>query len=310
LFVNHSIQTEKSKSKSNLKLIHLISAKTQKMSPFTQLSSALSPFQSQSSHPGIDRNFSPIINYLDEFDRHFSHRHRFLNCFIPRFDLEEDASNYYLYGEVPGARVEDINIEATDEHTLVIHGVTQRPGPLGEGQRNGVVNEEGNSHENRKEGGNTYIDVDASNAGHPAPGTVHNPPENTTHYPTKDYSDPNPPAPRPDNVVNVDVSNAGHPAPSTNNNQTQTYPPPPTQGENEQQQQQQQTNPNQHRVLLSERIIGEFHRTFAFPTGIVEGDTKASVENGVLYLVVPKKATGHRKGRRIPVVGGLFGGKQ
>lgn len=38
-----------------------------------------------------------------------------MNCFIPRFDLEEDSHFYYLYGEVPGAKVEDITIEAHGE---------------------------------------------------------------------------------------------------------------------------------------------------------------------------------------------------
>ena len=48
------------------------------MSSFTQIASHLSYGNT------IDRNFSPILNYIDEFDRHFSHRHRFVNCFIPR----------------------------------------------------------------------------------------------------------------------------------------------------------------------------------------------------------------------------------
>lgn len=95
------------------------------MSPFTQLYSAFG-----TARGGVDRNFFPVINFLDEFDRHFSHHHRFLTCYIPRFDLEEDANFYYLYGEVPGTRIEDINVEAHDDHTLVISGTTRRPGSV------------------------------------------------------------------------------------------------------------------------------------------------------------------------------------
>lgn len=43
------------------------------------------------------------------------------------------------------------------------------------------------------------------------------------------------------------------------------------------------------RVLLSERLTGDFHRTFNFPSSIVEEGVKASTENGLLFLVVPKK---------------------
>jgi HSP20 family protein len=49
-----------------------------------------------------------------------------VNCFIPRFDLEEDAHFYYLGGEIPRAKAEDITIEPRDSHTLVIYGSSQR----------------------------------------------------------------------------------------------------------------------------------------------------------------------------------------
>jgi hypothetical protein len=38
-------------------------------------------------------------------------------CFIAHFDLEEDDPCYYLYGEVSGAKVEDITIEAHNDDT-------------------------------------------------------------------------------------------------------------------------------------------------------------------------------------------------
>jgi HSP20 family protein len=75
---------------------------------------------------GIDHEFSPILSYMHELDRHFFHHH-FMNCFIPNFDLEEDDSFYYLCGELPGAKAEDITIEPSNDHTLVIYGATHRP---------------------------------------------------------------------------------------------------------------------------------------------------------------------------------------
>ena len=43
------------------------------------------------------------------------------------------------------------------------------------------------------------------------------------------------------------------------------------------------------RVLLSERLTGDLHRTFNFRSSIVGKGIRASTENGLLFLVVPKK---------------------
>jgi HSP20 family protein len=42
-------------------------------------------------------------------------------------------------------------------------------------------------------------------------------------------------------------------------------------------------------ILLSERLIGNFHRTFAFPMPVVEEAIKANLEDGLLSLLIPKK---------------------
>ncbi|PWY96047.1 HSP20-like chaperone [Aspergillus sclerotioniger CBS 115572] len=45
-----------------------------------------------------------------------------------------------------------------------------------------------------------------------------------------------------------------------------------------------------HHYWHSERSIGEFHRTFSFPTRVNQDNVKASLKNGVLSLFVPKAA--------------------
>ncbi|RAL00755.1 Hsp20/alpha crystallin family protein [Aspergillus ibericus CBS 121593] len=40
----------------------------------------------------------------------------------------------------------------------------------------------------------------------------------------------------------------------------------------------------------SERSVGEFHRTFSFPSRVSQDDVKASLKNGVLSIFVPKAA--------------------
>lgn len=52
----------------------------------------------------------------------------------------------------------------------------------------------------------------------------------------------------------------------------------------------------QPRYWVSERSVGEFHRSFSFPTRVDQDAVKASLKNGVLSVVVPKaKAPQPRK---------------
>ncbi|PMD62095.1 HSP20-like chaperone [Hyaloscypha bicolor E] len=213
------------------------------MSPFSQLSLAAG---GGGYGNGIDRDFSPILHYIDEFDRHFSHRHRFVNCFIPRFDLEEDAHNYYLYGDIPGAVVNDITVEAHNNHSLVIYGKTLRPGP-GPREEDEVKGQEDPE----------FVKVMVEDHEHGQEMGMH--PHHSRH---------------------------------------ETY----TAAAGSQQLQ------SEHRILLSERLVGDFHRTFAFPQPVVEEGVKASMENGVLSLLVPKREKGEevKKGRKVPIAHGKW----
>lgn len=53
---------------------------------------------------------------------------------------------------------------------------------------------------------------------------------------------------------------------------------------------------HKHKYWVSERSVGEFHRSFTFPTRVDHDHVKASLKNGVLSVVVPKtSATGTKK---------------
>lgn len=54
-------------------------------------------------------------------------------------------------------------------------------------------------------------------------------------------------------------------------------------------------NNNKHCYWLSERSVGEFHRTFAFPGYVDQDEVKASLKDGILSLVVPKVTTSGTK---------------
>lgn len=262
---------------------------TTTMSPFSQLTSVNTGYGG-----GIDRDFSPILNYIDEFDRHFSRRHRFVNCFIPRFDLEEDSHNYFLYGDIPGATVEDITVEAHDNHTLVIYGKTNRAGPDREGERR--------QQEERDESGFVKVNVEDKESGENRTSD-----ETTLTYPT--------PAPAP--IPNTTTEGPTSQAPPPNHHDVATHPQGvashphphhqrlPTSGGDGAQS---QSLPS-HKILLSERLVGDFYRTFAFPAAVEEQGVRASMENGVLSLVVPKKEADTKerdRGKRIPVMHGKW----
>lgn len=54
-----------------------------------------------------------------------------------------------------------------------------------------------------------------------------------------------------------------------------------------------------YKYRISERSVGEFHRTFTFPSRIDQDAVKASLRNGVLSLVVPKEPAPKLKKVRI-----------
>jgi HSP20 family molecular chaperone IbpA len=264
------------------------------MSPFSQLSSPSTGYGG-----GIDRDFSPILNYLDEFDRHFSRRHRFVNCFIPRFDLEEDENNYYLYGDIPGAGVADINIEAHDNHTLVIWGKTQRAGPeVEEGGQAGEESTEsrfvkvpvqdheqnGTGPQEKSQGAEVErTEDDAKNSKTEAvtsaagtnPSSAQAESANPQSSDEKPYYPPPPAEPTP-SQPHAHSTSPHHQRRPTIAQKLLSNPSPfsPTS----------YTPVSGHHVLLSERLVGDFHRTFAFPSAVNEEGVKASVVRFPLSL--------------------------
>jgi len=46
----------------------------------------------------------------------------------------------------------------------------------------------------------------------------------------------------------------------------------------------------QHKYWVSERSVGEFHRSFNFPNRVDQDHVKASLKNGILSISVPKAA--------------------
>lgn len=193
--------------------------------------------------PAAEPNFSGLFRLIDDWDRHVQQQAggsvargagRHLPLITPKFDLKETETAYELHGELPGIEKDRVNIEFSDDQTIVIRGSIERShtsssGTTAEGNENGNVN--------------VGTGDDADKQAHKP--TVEDAPE--------------------DGNKNKSVEKSGS-------------------GEV---QQQQQPAPK-YKYWVSERSFGEFQRSFSFPGRIDTEGVSASLNNGVLTVVVPK----------------------
>lgn len=73
------------------------------------------------------------------------------------------------------------------------------------------------------------------------------------------------------------------------------YTEPQPEAEAEQEGESKSSKAKQHRFWATERSVGEFQRTFAFPTRVDQDAVKASLKNGILSVLVPKATTAATK---------------
>lgn len=184
------------------------------MSPFGQFN-----FR-RSITGGMESNFNPILHYIDELDRHFSNHHHLLNCFIPRFDLEEDSHFFYLHGEIPGAKAENITVVPLDSTTLEISGSVHRHNSSLGTPRAQEIQSDDNEHRS------SLSSTDTSRNGKT---------EDSKLGSRKDH------------------------------------------------------HQQENKLLLSERLVGSFHRTFTFPSPVDEDAITAILKDGLLTVQIPKK---------------------
>jgi HSP20 family protein len=185
--------------------------------------------------------FAPLFRLLDDYDVHKSTRGGFssVRSWAPKFDVKEVKEGYQLYGELPGIEQQNIQIEFTDPHTLVIKGRTEREYSSGTDP--------------------TIEDVPATDAIEAAPEGTETP---KSHQATVEDED----------------------APQT----SVTSVEPTTESAVEKRAAQEAPDTPKSKYWVSERSVGEFHRTFSFPTRVDQDAVKASLKNGILSIVVPK----------------------
>lgn len=127
-----------------------------------------------------DHDFIAALRFVDDYMRRrtVSHSREHSSSsdeetylhFVPRFDLEEFEDRYEIYGELPGVRKENLNVDAIDERNIVISGwLTRRaskPAVAGEAH---IPSEKGENGEVKVKDGKDFIEVKHTD-------TVSNPP--------------------------------------------------------------------------------------------------------------------------------------
>ncbi|KAH8788746.1 HSP20-like chaperone [Diaporthe sp. PMI_573] len=133
-----------------------------------------------------ESSFTPLFRLLDDYDnysrevtqqgqgqgqgqRQTGRRAASLPAFTPKFDVKELENSYELHGELPGIEKNNVNIEFTDDSTIVISGRVERhytsgtpPNEDGSVQMSGAITEGDKEHNNSHKA--TVEDEDAERA--------------------------------------------------------------------------------------------------------------------------------------------------
>ena len=203
-------------------------------------------------------DFAPLFRLLDDYATHQFSRNSEelgnfgnfsqLRSFQPRFDVKEVKDGYELHGELPGVDQKDIQIEFTDAQTLSVRGRTER----------------------HRESGTPPAAIESQQE---KPRITAATEETSSETSSQHYQKPS----VEDEATASSAQAAEKPAEdqqviSTNQNQEV----------------QQQTQLPQSRYWVSERSVGEFSRSFAFPSRVDQDNVRASLKDGILSIIVPK----------------------
>jgi HSP20 family molecular chaperone IbpA len=199
------------------------------------------------------QELTPLFRVLEDFDR--ASRTSGVRFFQPKFDLKELKDAYELHGELPGIEQKDVSIEWTDGNTLTISGKTEKTVERG----------------TRPAAAGAIEDAPtASGAIQAAPEAAESGTSNNEHY------------------RQPSVADEGADEASTVNDDNNTALTPATTNAGEVAKTAETQQQPEAKYWVSERSIGEFHRSFRFPTRVDHEAVKASLKNGILSILVPK----------------------
>lgn len=199
------------------------------------------------------QEFSPFFRLVDELDRASrpnQHCGPSTRSFAPRFDVKETKEAYELHGELPGLDQSNVNIEWSDESTLVISGRSEKHVESTNAPAEATSEAPASATED-----NDFVEVDT-------PATTE---EQSTSYHKPSVED--------EGAEAASEKAAAEPTDAvTKTTEKKTVA----------------KAENQPRYWIAERSYGKFNRTFRFPHRVEHDAVKASLKNGVLQVVVPK----------------------
>jgi len=218
------------------------------------------------------QEFTPLFHLLDDYATisQRSSPSAGVRAFAPKFDVKEVKDAYELHGELPGIDSKDVSIEWSDGNTLTISGRTETRAERG--QRPSAPS------------------TPAASSTPTTPAAVTETATDDTASETSSYHKP---TVEDEDGVLVDVNEkpAEETAKSsdsavTKNVQTTEVAEAPKA----------EAKPAPSRYWITERSVGQFQRSFSFPSRIDQDAVKASLKNGILNIVVPKaKIVGPRR---------------
>lgn len=209
--------------------------------------------------------------------RHPRKVRRTIATFKPKFDVRETEQTYELHGDLPGIDKNNLNIEFSDAQTMVVRGRVER------------------TYESKPEAEDVAATPSPAAAAEEkasdADETASNASSHGWHHATVE-DDPEEPATPPGAATPTESESTVHKSEVASSEKTSTavekaaQPSAPA------------TAPKT-KFWLYERSIGEFSRSFVFPTRVEHDKVSAVLENGVLNISVPK-APKHQS-RRITI---------
>jgi len=218
-----------------------------------------------------NHDFIAAFRFLDDYAKHLyerGRRHLSYRHFVPRFDLEQHADTYELYGELPGFRREDIIIEAHDDHNLQVSGSISRLTSEPEPQPSSESKEPKDATNSTTRPQDEIAPKDASNAEEPTPtqestsGPAEAPPKPNTLEGTMTKQE---------RYLNARFGDVLDPHANFARDQDDTEEPVP-----------------KVRYLISERHPSSFHRAFHFPAPIKKDEIIATMRDGILHITAPR----------------------
>ncbi|KAI8624670.1 HSP20-like chaperone [Xylariaceae sp. FL1651] len=220
-------------------------------------------------------NFGSLVRFIDDWDKHFSQEdsrsgqsqprnaRRSVQTFTPRFDVKETENTYELHGELPGVDKKNVHIEFSDPQTIVVRGHVERTHTAGtppagflenkpEEQMSGAISNA------PAEDDTVLVDSEAHETG-----------SNKSFQPTVE-----------DDTEGANKNSTAQPTPATTVAET-AKPGAPT-GKTETATQQ------KSKYWVYERSVGNFQRSFTFSSRVDHEGVSASLNNGILTVIVPK----------------------